>query len=265
MANDRGQPTVPLAGAGEMPLVGFGTWQMTGSECYDAVRYALQVGYRHIDTATMYRNEREVGRALRDSGLPREVVFITTKIPPGAAGRERRTIADSLRALGTEYLDLWLIHWPPGGRAGPQVWKELLAIRDEGLARAVGVSNYSTAQLDELIEVTGEAPRVNQIRWAPALYDARLQAEHRERGIVLEGYSPFKSTNLRDPVLAEIAAAHGATPAQVVLRWHVDHGVVVIPKSRTPERIASNFDVFGFSLSEEELRRIDGLSSRRGR
>jgi diketogulonate reductase-like aldo/keto reductase len=243
-----------------MPLVGLGTWQMTGARCRAAVRSALEVGYRHIDTATMYRNEGEVGRAVRDSGVPREQVFITTKLPPGAAGRERRTLEGSLRALGMGYVDLWLVHWPPRGRALVSTWKELLAVRDQSLARAVGVSNYRTAQLDELTTATGEAPQVNQIPWAPSLYDDALLAEHRRRGVVLEGYSPFKNTDLRHPVLTEIAARHGVTPAQVVLRWHLDHEVVVIPKSATPERIATNFDVFGFSLSAEELRRIDSLS-----
>jgi 2,5-diketo-D-gluconate reductase A len=151
MTTDRGQPTVRLGQAGSMPLVGLGTWQMTGARCQAAVHSALEVGYRHIDTATMYRNEREVGRAVRDSGVPREQVFITTKLPPGAAGRERRTLEGSLRALGMGYVDLWLVHWPPRGRALVSSWKELLAVRDQELARAVGVSNYRTAHLDELI------------------------------------------------------------------------------------------------------------------
>jgi 2,5-diketo-D-gluconate reductase A len=252
---------VALDQDGAMPLVGLGTWQMTGGRCQAAVRRALEVGYRHLDTATMYRNEREVGRAVRDSGVPREQVFVTTKLPPGAAGRERRTLDDSLRALGTGYVDLWLVHWPPRGRALVSTWKELLAARDQGLARAVGVSNYSPAQLDELIAATGVAPQVNQIPWAPALYDPVLADEHRRRGVVLEGYSPFKNTDLRHPVLVEIADRHQVTPAQVVVRWHVDHEVVVIPKSATPERIAANFDVFGFSLGAEELARIDGLAA----
>jgi 2,5-diketo-D-gluconate reductase A len=259
-APDRGQPTVSLTTAVEMPLVGLGTWEMRGSECYRAVRHALEVGYRHIDTATMYRNEKEVGRAVRDSGLRREHVFLTTKLVPGDAGRERRTLEASLQAMGTEYVDLWLIHWPPRGRVSVQTWKEFLALREEGKARAVGVSNYSVAQLDELMEATGETPQVNQIRWGPSLYDADELDQHRRRHVVLEGYSPFKSTDLRHPVLAQVADRHGVTPAQVVVRWHIDHEVVVIPKSARPERISSNFDVFGFSLDEEDLRRIDGLS-----
>jgi 2,5-diketo-D-gluconate reductase A len=265
MAADRGQPAVPLGRAGSMPLVGFGTWQMTGTRCREAVTHALKVGYRHIDTATMYRNEREVGRAIRDSGVPRQEVFVTTKLPPGATGRERRTLDDSLRALGTDYVDLWLVHWPPRGRALVSTWEQLLAARDAGLARAVGVSNYSMGELDQVTAATGQAPQVNQIPWAPALYDAARLAQHRQRGVVLEGYSPFKNTDLRHPVLAKIAADHGVTTAQVVVRWHVDHQVVVIPKSATPERIAANFDVFGFSLTEEELRRVDGLSGGRRR
>jgi diketogulonate reductase-like aldo/keto reductase len=161
-----------------------------------------------------------------------------------------------------DYVDLWLIHWPPGGRARPEAWKQLLGISAEGLARAVGVSNYSTAQLDELIDATGRAPAVNQIKWGPSLYDASLIEEHRRRGVVVEGWSPFKSTNLDNPLLVKIAAKHGVTPAQVVLRWHIEHGVVAIPKSQTPERIKENIDVFGFTLTAEEVERIDGLSRR---
>jgi diketogulonate reductase-like aldo/keto reductase len=260
MAEEHDQPTVALPGGGAMPMVGFGTWQLAGGRAYEAVRHALDVGYRHIDTATIYGNEQEVGRALHDSGVPREAVFVTTKLPPREAGRERRTISRSLQALGTDYVDLWLVHWPPGYQARLAVWKEFLAVRDDGLARAVGVSNYRVSQLDELVEASGEAPAVNQIRWGPPLYDATVVAQHRRRGVVLEGYSPLKVTNLRDPVLAEVAAAHGVTPAQVVLRWHLDHGIVVIPKSKTRERIEGNFDLFGFSLSDEELRRVDGLA-----
>jgi 2,5-diketo-D-gluconate reductase A len=265
MSADRGQPAVVLDQSGAMPLVGLGTWQMTGARCLAAVRVALEVGYRHIDTAAMYGNEREVGRAVADSGVPRERVFVTTKLPPGAVGRERRVLDGSLRALGMDHVDLWLVHWPPRGRGLVSAWRELLAARDRGQARAVGVSNHSLAQLDELIAATGVAPQVNQIPWAPALYDAAVVDAHRRRGVVLEGYSPFKNTDLRHPVLVEIAARHGVTPAQVVVRWHVDHEVVVIPKSATPERIATNLDVFGFSLSDEELARIDGLSARRRR
>lgn len=254
------QPTAQLPGEVRMPMLGFGTWQITGRRAYDAVRAALDVGYRHLDTATMYGNEDEVGRAVRDSGVPREDIFITTKLLPEQAGRERETITASLAALDTGYVDLWLIHWPPSGdRASIATWREFLAIRDEGLARAVGVSNYDTTQLDMLIEATEEAPAVNQVRWGPTLHDPRRLAENQQRGVVLEGYSPLKTTDLRDPVLVEIARAHGATPSQVVLRWHLDHGIVAIPKSVTPSRIRENFDIFGFTLSDAELRQLDAM------
>ncbi|MBV9094544.1 MAG: aldo/keto reductase [Streptosporangiaceae bacterium] len=243
-----------------MPMVGFGTWQLHGRQAHDAIRRALAAGYRHIDTATMYRNEAEVGRAVADSGLDRGEVFITTKLPPGSAGRARATLAGSLRALGTDHVDLWLVHWPPRGGASPRLWREFLALRDEGLARAVGVSNYSIGQVDELAAATGERPAVNQIPYSPSQHDPALLAAHAERGIAVEGYSPLKGTRLRDPVLAEIAGRHGVTPAQVVLRWHLELGIAVIPKSARPERIESNFDLFGFSLAPDEMDRLNGLS-----
>jgi 2,5-diketo-D-gluconate reductase A len=259
---DGGGGVVTLAGGGRMPLIGLGTWQMNGAPGYNAVRRALELGYRHIDTAPMYLNEAVIGRAVRDSGVPRPEIFITTKLPPARAGHARRTLDESLHDLGTEYVDLWLVHWPPRDRAAPETWREFLAAREEGLARAVGVSNYSTAQIDELIAATGQAPEVNQIRWGPTLFDARRLTDSRERRVALEGYSPFKTTNLRAPVLTEIASTHGVTAAQVVLRWHIEHGIVAIPKSVKPERIATNLDVFGFTLSAEEVARIDGMSSR---
>jgi diketogulonate reductase-like aldo/keto reductase len=224
------------------------------------VAAALGAGYRHVDTATMYGNEEEVGRAVRDSGLPRQDVFLTSKLRAGDAGRERDELTRSLRALGTDYLDLWLIHWPPRGKTSVSAWRALLDIRDEGLARAVGVSNYSLAQVDELVEATGEAPAVNQIHWNPERYDADLLGGLQERDVVVEGYSPLKDTNLNDPVLTEIAWAHSVTPAQVVLRWHLEHGIAVIVKSADPKRIAVNLDLFRFSLSAEEVARIDGLA-----
>jgi 2,5-diketo-D-gluconate reductase A len=250
-------PEVDLGGGVAMPMVGFGTWQLQGRRAYEAVRHALQVGYRHIDTATMYRNEEEVGRAIAEAGLDRKAVFVTTKLPPGSAGRARATLTDSLRALGTDYVDLWLIHWPPRRQASVPLWRDFLALRDEGRCRAVGVSNYGIGEIDELIAATGERPAVNQIPWSPSRYDPALLAAHAERGVAVEGYSPLKGTRLRDPVLDEIAARHGVTPAQVVLRWHLEIGVVVIPKSARPERIQSNFDLFGFSLTPEEVASIN--------
>jgi len=242
-----------------MPLLGLGTWQARGRAAVEAVRTALDVGYRHIDTATMYGNEREVGRAVADSGVPRDDVFVTTKLPQGNAGRERETLEESLAALGVDRVDLWLIHWPPGGRARPDVWERLLELQEEGLARAVGVSNYSLAQLDELVAATGRAPAVNQIEWSPSLFDPGIVDGHRDRGVQLEGYSPLRTVNLRDPRLALIADAHGATPAQVVLRWHLEHEIVAIPKSTNPARIAENAAIFDFELTPDEVQRLDAL------
>jgi 2,5-diketo-D-gluconate reductase A len=252
-------PTVTIAPGIEMPLVGLGTWQATGKRAHAAVLRGLEVGYRHIDTATMYGNEDVVGRALRDSGLPRDEVFITTKLQPSNAGLERATIEASLAALGLDHVDLWLVHWPPAGQARPKTWQRFVEARDDGLARAIGVSNYDPSQIDELAAATGVMPAVNQIKWSPALYDAALVEDHRERGVTLEGYSPFKSTNLNDPVLTEIAERHAVTTRQVVVRWHVEHGFVAIPKSADPGRIAENFDVFGFALDAGEVARIDAL------
>jgi 2,5-diketo-D-gluconate reductase A len=254
--------TVTLASGVAMPMVGLGTWQLSGREAYSAIRYALQVGYRHIDTATMYGNESEVGQALRDSGVERHEVFVTTKLLPEHAGREHDTMTASLRALGADHVDLWLVHWPPASEpARVRMWEALLAIRDEGRARTVGVSNYSIAQIDELIDATGQAPAVNQIPWSPSEHDPRELAAHRERGVVLEGYSPLKRTRLGHHTLGAIASAHGVSPAQVVLRWHLQHGIPVIPKSANPERLSINFDLFGFALEAQEMERIDALAS----
>jgi 2,5-diketo-D-gluconate reductase A len=252
-------PSVDLGNGIAMPMVGFGTWQLQGPLAYEATRHALRAGYRHIDTATIYRNEEQVGRAIADSGLDRADLFVTTKLPPGNAGRVRDTIADSLKALGTDYVDLWLVHWAPRGRILVPLWRDFLAVRDDGLTRAVGVSNYSVRQIDDLIQATGERPAVNQIPWSPSRYDADLLAAHAERGVAVEGYSPLKGTRLRDRTLAEIAAKYGVTPAQVVLRWHIDIGVIVIPKSARPERIEQNLDIFSFSLTPEEIARINNL------
>jgi 2,5-diketo-D-gluconate reductase A len=255
-------PAVTLPGGVSMPVIGFGTWQLRGRPGREAMRTALAAGYRHIDTATMYGNEADVGYALAESKLDRAEVFITTKLPSGRAGRERSTLSASLRALGTSQVDLWLVHWPPAGRMLTLVWREFLAMRDDGRVRAVGVSNYSLAQIDRLIEATGEAPAVNQIPWSPARYDPALLAGHRERGVIVEGYSPLKGTDLANPVLARIADAHGVSTAQVVVRWHLEHGVTVLVKSSHPDRIAGNIDVSGFSLSPDEVTAVNGLSRR---
>jgi diketogulonate reductase-like aldo/keto reductase len=251
--------SVDIGSGVRMPLLGLGTWLAGGRQAYQAVRRALDVSYRHIDTATIYGNEAQIGRAVADSGLPREAVFITTKMPPGNAGRERATIEASLRALSVEYVDLWLIHWPPGGRARPDTWERFLEIQRAGLAGAVGVSNYSLAQIDELEHATGQLPSVNQIEWSPALFDEQILLGHRQRGVQLEGYSPLKTADLRHPRLVRIAQAHGVSPAQVVIRWHIEHRVVVIPKSTNPARIGENAAVFGFALSAAEIDELDHL------
>jgi diketogulonate reductase-like aldo/keto reductase len=251
-------PVVTIAEGVEMPLVGLGTWEASDDEAHEAVLHAFEAGYRSIDTATMYGNEKGIGRALRDSGLAREEFFVTTKLLASDAGREREVIAASLEALQLEHLDLWLIHWPPNG-ARPDVWERFIEARAAGQTRAIGVSNYSAAQIDELIDATGVTPALNQIRWAPALHDHAVVKALRERSVTLEGYSPFKETRLDDPTLTAIAERHGVSTRQVVLRWHVEQGFIVIPKSSDRARIAANFDIFGFELDEDEVERIDSL------
>jgi 2,5-diketo-D-gluconate reductase A len=253
-------PALALRSGPAMPVLGFGTWQIRGESAYQAVRHALDAGYRHIDTATMYGNEAEVGRALADSGVPRDDVFVTTKLPPERAGRERDTLTASLRALRLEAVDLWLVHWPPSRGRSVRVWQEFAGLRDAGLARNIGVSNFDLDEIDELTKATGETPSVNQVRFGPTLWNAALVEGHRARGVVVEGYSPFKTTNLHDPVLTQIAALHGVDPARVVLRWHVQHEIVVIPKSKTPARITTNFDISAFELTDDEMHAIDGLA-----
>ena len=251
--------SIELASGTKMPILGLGTWQARGRGGAGAVLRALEVGYRHIDTATAYGNEAQVGQAVAESGAPREEIFVTTKLPPSRAGVERATLEESLDALGIGYVDLWLIHWPPSGRARPDVWERLLELRAEGLAREVGVSNYSVQQLDELKGATGRLPAVNQIEWSPALFDRNVLEAHRRRGVQLEGYSPLKTMNLRDPQLGRIAENHGVTPAQVVLRWHIEHRIVAIPKSTNAGRIAENAAIFGFELAPSEVEQLDGF------
>ena len=255
------QEGVRLSDGVSIPLIGFGTWELGRDDAYSGVRAALDIGYRHIDTATAYENEDSVGAAVRDSGLDRGDVFITTKCPPSNAGREEQTIDASLKALGVDFIDLWLVHWPPNRQASPDTWKAFIEALEQGKTRSIGVSNYSIAQIDELITATGRAPALNQIPWNPFVFNEREVTELRSRQVVLEGYSPLKRSDLGNPVLAEIAAAHGKTPAQVILRWHVEHGFVVLPRSQRRERIEENFDIFDFQLAPEELRRLDALGA----
>jgi 2,5-diketo-D-gluconate reductase A len=255
---DYTEPSVML-GQHPMPLLGFGTWQIENDDAPQATTTALELGYRHIDTATGYGNESGIGSALADSGLDRDAVFVTTKLPPDHAGRERRTIEESLTKLGVDHVDLWLVHWPPNKQASPEVWAEVIRAQQDGLATNIGVSNYSLAQIDELIAATGVAPAVNQIKWSPGIYDAGVASGLAERGVVLEGYSPFKSSNLDDPTLVQIAEAHDATTAQVIVAWHVAHGFVVIPKSVQRERIQANAAGARIQLTDDEVASIDSL------
>ena len=255
---DYADPAVPL-GQHRMPLLGFGTWQIDDEDAPQATSTALELGYRHIDTATGYGNEAGIGSALASAGLDRDAVFITTKLPPENVGRERQTIEESLTKLGVDHVDLWLIHWPPNKQASPEVWAEVIAAQQEGLATSIGVSNYALAQIDELVAATGVTPAVNQIRWSPGIYDQAVADGLAERGVVLEGYSPFKASNLDDPTLTRIADAHDATAAQVIVAWHVAHGFVVIPKSVRRERIEANAAGARITLTDDEVAAIDRL------
>ncbi|MBM7785396.1 aldo/keto reductase [Tenggerimyces flavus] len=250
-----------LPGDVSIPLLGFGTWQLRGDSARDAVGWALETGYRHLDTATAYGNETQVGAAVRESGLDRDDIFITTKLPPDHAGQEESTLKASLDGLGVDHLDLWLIHWPPNKTAGIPTWEAFIQAKEDGKTRSIGVSNYSLSQLDELIDATGVAPAVNQIKWGPALFDAKTVDGHLERGVALEGYSPFRVGPLDHPTLNAIAEKYGKNTAQVILRWHLQHGFIAIPKSAHQDRIRANFEVFDFELTQDELESINGLTA----
>lgn len=242
---------------GRMPLLGFGTWQLKGKEAERATADALDIGYRHLDTATIYGNEAEVGRAL--SHVPREDVFVTTKCPPARAGHELETLHASLKSLGTEYVDLWLVHWPSDHGATLRMWDAFVEAREAGLARDIGVSNFDAGLIDEVTAASGVAPAVNQIEWSPLLFDAGTLKEHSARNVVLEGYSALKGGALENKTIGEIAQRVDRTPAQVIIRWHLQHGVVVIPKSSHADRVRSNADVAGFELSSDDMAAIDAL------
>jgi 2,5-diketo-D-gluconate reductase A len=254
-------PAVPdafatLASGAAMPLLGFGTWQLTGPEATRATATALAAGYRHIDTAVYYQNETEIGVALIESGVNREDLFVTTKLPGNDASDPRASLTGSLGRLQTSYLDLWLIHWPTG--EDDRVWDSFLAARAEGLVRDIGVSNFSLEQIDQLA-ARGALPAVNQICWSPLLFDADLLAGHQQRGVLLEGYSALRGGTLEHPVITEIAERMGRTAAQVILRWHLQHGIAAIPKSVTEKRIVSNADLDAFELSPSDMLALDSL------
>ncbi len=257
---DYALPAVTLANGPAMPLLGFGTWQIPDDEAEQSTSFALEAGYRHIDTATGYANEAGIGKALAASDVPRDSLFITTKMPPDHVGRERRTLEESLSKLGVDHVDLWLVHWPPNKQATPAAWEQFVAAQSDGLATSIGVSNYSLAQIDELTAATGVTPAVDQIRWSPAIYDPAVAAGLSERNVVLEGYSPFRASDLDNATLVDIAAAHDLTTAQVIVAWHIAHGFVVIPKSTKQERIVANAAGARVDLTETEVDAIDGLA-----
>ncbi|WP_431877970.1 aldo/keto reductase [Amycolatopsis sacchari] len=260
-------PGIELGNGVVIPQFGFGVFQIPPSDTADAVRVALEAGYRHIDTAQMYRNEEGVGEGIRQSGLSREDVFVTTKLANDAHGHDNAITAleGSLRRLGTDYVDLYLIHWPlPARNRYVETWQAFEEILKAGKARAIGVSNFQPAHLDALAENSGTTPAVNQIELHPYLQQAELREYHRAHGIATEAWSPIAQGEvLDDEVLTRIAGRLGKSAAQVVLRWHIQLGNIVFPKSSSPERIRENIDVFDFELSEEDMTAIGGLDRNR--
>src|SRR3954464_3974070 len=256
-------PRIPLRGDTEIPQLGFGVFQVPPEDTADVVTRALQTGYRHIDTAAAYQNEAEVGQAFHASGLDREDVFITTKCFNTDHGHEeaRHAFKQSLERLGLDYVDLYLIHWPvPSQDKYVDTWKAFIELQAEGLVRAIGVSNFQPDHLRRIVEETGVTPAVNQVELHPLFTQPGLRREHADRGIVTEAWSPLaQGAALTESAVTEIAEAHARTPGQVVLRWHVQLGNVVFPKSLTPERIEQNIDIWDFELSSEEMERIGAL------
>jgi diketogulonate reductase-like aldo/keto reductase len=247
-----------------MPVLGLGVWQMAaGAETEQAVEWALEAGYRHIDTASLYRNEQSVGAALRRSGLPRDELFVTTKLMPThlSAGRE---LGKSLRRLSLDYVDLYLIHWPLPLQIARQ-WRELESLNERGLAREIGVSNFGRDRLAKLMRNASRMPAVNQVQFSSFRYRRRLLDYCLEQKIVFEAYSPLERGNaLEDPTIVAVAERIGRTPAQVMLRWSIQHEAVVIPKSSRKERIYSNAELFDFELTDSDMKVLDALDRTNG-
>jgi 2,5-diketo-D-gluconate reductase A len=258
-------PLVRLRDGVEIPQLGFGVFQVPPEDTADVVRMALSTGYRHIDTAAAYQNEAAVGQAVRASGLERSEVFITTKCANDDHGYDeaRRALRASLDRLEMDYVDLYLIHWPvPARDRYVDTWKAFIDAEKQGLVRSIGVSNFQPAHLHRVIEETGVRPIINQVELHPRLQQRELRRVHAELGIVTEAWSPLAQGEvLDDPTITAIAEAHDRTPGQVVIRWHLQLGNVVIPKSVTPERIEENIRVFDFELSEDEMAAIDALDA----
>jgi 2,5-diketo-D-gluconate reductase A len=252
-----------LADGNQIPLLGLGVWQVTsGPECVNAVRWALELGYRHIDTAQAYGNEESVGTALLESGVPRDDVFITTKFFPGNPDPVA-AVEESLRRLRVDHVDLYLIHWPQGGATW--AWPGMERARELGYARSVGVSNFSATQLDEVIGAGTIPPAVNQINFSSMQYRRALLEACQQRGVALEAYSPLGTgRHLGNQTVRLVADRVGRTPAQVLLRWCIQRDVPVIPKSTHRERIEENADIFSFQLSDEDMRELDALDETGG-
>jgi diketogulonate reductase-like aldo/keto reductase len=252
-----------LADGNEIPLLGLGVWQVpNGPETENAVRWALELGYRHIDTAQAYGNEESVGRALRDSSVPREEVFLTTKFYPAREDPEAEA-QRSLERLGVDQLDLYIIHWPQGGPIW--AWPGMERAHELGYARSIGVSNYSVSQLDELMSVAETPPVVNQVQFSPFEYRRKLLEACEERNLALEAYSPLGTgRHLSDGRVRQIAERVGRTPAQVLLRWCVQRDLVVITKSTHRERIEENAQIFDFALSDADMAALDALDETGG-
>jgi 2,5-diketo-D-gluconate reductase A len=252
-----------LADGNEIPLLGLGVWQVpNGPECENAVRWALELGYRHVDTAQAYGNEQSVGRALRDSGVPREEVFITTKFYPAREDAEAEA-RRSLERLGVDQVDLYIIHWPQGGPTW--AWPGMERAHESGYARSIGVSNYNVSELDELLSVAEIRPVVNQVQFSPIKHRRKLLYACDERNVALEAYSPLGTgRHLSDKRVRQIAGRVGRTPAQVLLRWCVQRDLVVIPKSTHRDRIEENAQIFDFTLSDEDMAVLDTLDATGG-
>jgi diketogulonate reductase-like aldo/keto reductase len=259
-------PALPMNNGVQIPQLGFGVFLVPDTETSVAVRTALETGYRHIDTAKLYQNEAGVGAAIAESGIARDELFVTTKVWNSEQGFDSAlaSFEASMDRLGLQVLDLLLIHWPaPALDRYVDTWRAFEKLYAEGRVRAIGVSNFSIPHLQRLLDETSVVPAINQIELHPLLPQAELRAFHAEHGILTEAWSPLARGGpvLAHPVIAEIAARVGKTPAQVILRWHLELGNVVIPKSVTPSRIRENFDVFDFSLTEQDVQAITGLET----
>jgi len=263
MAQLSSAATVKLNNGVDIPLLGLGVYQSPpGKTTQDAVRHALKCGYRLVDTARVYGNEQDVGLALRESGLPREEVFVTTKLWNSDHGYDStiRACEESLRRLGLKYLDLYLVHWPVSGVRN-ESWRAMEKMLRDGKCRAIGVSNYTINHLNDLLASSNTIPAVNQVEFHPFLYQQKLLEYCQGHGIQLEAYSPLtRGERLNHPKVVEIAKEHGRTPAQILIRWAVQHSVVAIPKSVRNERILENSRVFDFTLSTNEMNALDSLN-----